>query len=149
MTSLMMIIVPGRRTRPEGSVLHERKMLPTIPASDLARARAWYVDKLELATDQRSLRRCSTVANFHGSCADLITLFSRDFGVLTRPRSLSGSNGVAQDRGTRLLNNRREGVAQGGEAAAFVDLAEPWHYAAPRSLTCVELSHKPIIAPTV
>jgi catechol 2,3-dioxygenase-like lactoylglutathione lyase family enzyme len=30
-------------------------MLPTIPARDLARARAWYVDKLGLTTEQGSL----------------------------------------------------------------------------------------------
>ena len=30
-----------------------RHMLPTIPASDLARARAWYADKLGLTTDQQ------------------------------------------------------------------------------------------------
>jgi catechol 2,3-dioxygenase-like lactoylglutathione lyase family enzyme len=31
---------------------HGRRMLPTIPASDLARARAWYGDKLGFTTDQ-------------------------------------------------------------------------------------------------
>ena len=33
-------------------MLHGRHMLPTIPASDLARARAWYADKLGFTTGQ-------------------------------------------------------------------------------------------------
>jgi catechol 2,3-dioxygenase-like lactoylglutathione lyase family enzyme len=33
-------------------MLHGRRMLPTIPASDLARARAWYADKLGFTADQ-------------------------------------------------------------------------------------------------
>ena len=33
-------------------MLQGRHMLPTIPASDLARARAWYADKLGFTTDQ-------------------------------------------------------------------------------------------------
>jgi len=31
-------------------MLQGRRMLPTIPASDLARARAWYADKLGITT---------------------------------------------------------------------------------------------------
>jgi catechol 2,3-dioxygenase-like lactoylglutathione lyase family enzyme len=33
-------------------MLQSGHMLPTIPASDLARARAWYADKLGLTTEQ-------------------------------------------------------------------------------------------------
>jgi len=33
-------------------MLYGRHMLPTIPASDLARARAWYADKLGFTTGQ-------------------------------------------------------------------------------------------------
>jgi len=33
-------------------MLHGRHLLPTIPARDLARARAWYADKLGLTTGQ-------------------------------------------------------------------------------------------------
>jgi catechol 2,3-dioxygenase-like lactoylglutathione lyase family enzyme len=33
-------------------MLRGHQMHPTIPASDLARARAWYADKLGLTTDQ-------------------------------------------------------------------------------------------------
>ena len=33
-------------------MLHGRHLLPTIPARDLARARAWYADKLGLTTEQ-------------------------------------------------------------------------------------------------
>jgi catechol 2,3-dioxygenase-like lactoylglutathione lyase family enzyme len=33
-------------------MLQDRRMLPTIPASDLARARAWYANKLGFTTDQ-------------------------------------------------------------------------------------------------
>ena len=33
-------------------MLSGRHLLPTIPARDLARARAWYADKLGLTTDQ-------------------------------------------------------------------------------------------------
>jgi hypothetical protein len=36
----------------EDSMLHGRRPLPTIPASDLGRARAWYADKLDLTPDQ-------------------------------------------------------------------------------------------------
>ena len=34
-------------------MLHGRRLLPTIPASDLGRAQAWYADKLGLTPDQR------------------------------------------------------------------------------------------------
>ena len=33
-------------------MLHGRHLLPTIPARDLARARAWYADRLGLTTGQ-------------------------------------------------------------------------------------------------
>jgi catechol 2,3-dioxygenase-like lactoylglutathione lyase family enzyme len=33
-------------------MLQGRRLLPTIPASDLGRAQAWYADKLGLAPDQ-------------------------------------------------------------------------------------------------
>jgi catechol 2,3-dioxygenase-like lactoylglutathione lyase family enzyme len=33
-------------------MLHSRRPLPTIPARDLARARAWYSEKLGFTTDQ-------------------------------------------------------------------------------------------------
>jgi catechol 2,3-dioxygenase-like lactoylglutathione lyase family enzyme len=33
-------------------MLHGHQMHPTIPASDLARARAWYADKLGFTTEQ-------------------------------------------------------------------------------------------------
>jgi len=33
-------------------MLHGRHLLPTVPARDLARARAWYADKLGLTTGQ-------------------------------------------------------------------------------------------------
>jgi catechol 2,3-dioxygenase-like lactoylglutathione lyase family enzyme len=36
----------------EGSMLAGRQMLATVPAHDLARARAWYADKLGFTTDQ-------------------------------------------------------------------------------------------------
>jgi len=46
----------------EGSMLAGQPMLVTIPAGDLARARAWYADKLGFTTDQEEaealLYRC-------------------------------------------------------------------------------------------
>jgi catechol 2,3-dioxygenase-like lactoylglutathione lyase family enzyme len=33
-------------------MLRDQRMLPAIPASDLARARAWYADKLGLTTEE-------------------------------------------------------------------------------------------------
>jgi len=46
---MMGIVTDDQR---EGSMPGGRQMLVTIPARDLARARAWYADKLGFTTDQ-------------------------------------------------------------------------------------------------
>lgn len=58
-------------------MLYGRHMLPTIPASDLARARAWYADKLGYTTGQQE-----AAALLYRSGEDrLFLLFSSPGGV--------------------------------------------------------------------
>ena len=53
-------------------MLHSRRPHPTIPASDLARARAWYSEKLGFTTDQDE----AAAVLYHDGHDQLFLLFS-------------------------------------------------------------------------
>jgi catechol 2,3-dioxygenase-like lactoylglutathione lyase family enzyme len=84
-------------------VLRDGKMLPTIPASDLARARAWYADKLGLTTDQEEPEALLYRSGQDG----LFLLFSSD-GAGTAQHQLAAW--VVEDLEAEVAELRRRGV---------------------------------------
>jgi catechol 2,3-dioxygenase-like lactoylglutathione lyase family enzyme len=59
-------------------MLHSRRPLPTIPASDLARARAWYADKLGFIAGQDE---AEAVLYRHGEESLFLLFSSPDAGT--------------------------------------------------------------------
>jgi catechol 2,3-dioxygenase-like lactoylglutathione lyase family enzyme len=84
-------------------MLHGRHLLPTIPARDLARARAWYADKLGLATDQEE----AEALLYRRGEARLFLLFSSS-AAGTAPHQLAAW--VVEDLVAEVAELRARGV---------------------------------------
>jgi catechol 2,3-dioxygenase-like lactoylglutathione lyase family enzyme len=84
-------------------VLRDRKMLPTIPARDLARARAWYADKLGLTTSQEGPE-----ALLYLSGADRLFLMFSSAGAGTAQHQLAAW--VVEDLEAEVAELRGRGV---------------------------------------
>ena len=80
-----------------------RHMLPTIPASDLARARAWYADKLGFTTDQEEPE-----ALLYRSGADRLFLLFASPGAGTAQHQLAAW--VVEDLAAEVAALRGRGV---------------------------------------
>jgi catechol 2,3-dioxygenase-like lactoylglutathione lyase family enzyme len=84
-------------------MLQGRHLLPTIPASDLARARAWYADKLGLTTDQQEPE-----ALLYRSGADRLFLLFASPGAGTAQHQLAAW--VVEDLAAEVAELRGRGV---------------------------------------
>jgi catechol 2,3-dioxygenase-like lactoylglutathione lyase family enzyme len=84
-------------------MLQGRHVLPTIPASDLARARAWYADKLGLTTDQEQPE-----ALLYRSGSDRLLLLFASPGAGTARHQLAAW--VVEDLAAEVAELRGRGV---------------------------------------
>ena len=84
-------------------MLHGRHLLPTIPARDLARARAWYADKLGLTTGQQEAE-----ALLYSSGEDRLFLLFSSPGAGTAQHQLAAW--VVEDLEAEVAELRGRGV---------------------------------------
>jgi len=84
-------------------MLQGRRPLPTIPAGDLARARAWYADKLRLTTGQEE-----PAALRYRSGSDRLFLLFASPGAGTARHQLAAW--VVEDLAAEVAELRRRGV---------------------------------------
>jgi len=84
-------------------MLYGRHMLPTIPASDLARARAWYADKLGFITGQEE---AAAVLYRHGE--DRLFLLFSSPGAATAQHQVAAW--VVEDLAAEVAELRARGV---------------------------------------
>jgi len=84
-------------------MLNGRHMLPTIPASDLARARAWYADKLGFTTSQEE---AAAVLYRHGE--DRLFLLFSSPGAGTAQHQVAAW--VVEDLAAEVAELRARGV---------------------------------------
>ena len=92
-------------------MLYGRHMLPTIPASDLARARAWYTDKLGFTTGQEE-----AAALLYRSGEDRVFLLFSSPGAGTAQHQVAAW--VVEDLAAEVTELRARGVE-------FEDYDEP------------------------
>ena len=84
-------------------MLYGRHMLPTIPPSDLARARAWYAEKLGFTTGQKE-----AAALLYRSGEDRLFLLFSSPGAGTAQHQLAAW--VVEDLQTEVAELRARGV---------------------------------------
>jgi len=84
-------------------MLYDRHMLPTIPASDLARARAWYADKLGFTTSQEE-----AAAVLYRSGEDRVFLLFSSPGAGTAQHQVAAW--VVEDLAAEVAELRARGV---------------------------------------
>jgi catechol 2,3-dioxygenase-like lactoylglutathione lyase family enzyme len=84
-------------------MLYGRRMLPTIPATDLGRARAWYADKLGFTTDQQE-----AAALLYRSGEDRLFLLFSSAGAGTAQHQLAAW--TVEDLEAEVADLRARGV---------------------------------------